>query len=83
MMPGPFLHLKRNLLDALAAVLILRTDRQSMCAILHAARIEDDVGRQFPVDDRLRIVVEKYTNTRLVHDCTHFSDRHAECSYLG
>lgn len=60
-------YLKWNLLDAFATVLILRTDRQSMRAILHVARIEDDVGRQLAIDDRLRVVVQKHAHARLTN----------------
>src|SRR5690348_16093824 len=68
------LHAEWNLLDALATVLVLCTNGQTVRTVVHPVRIEDDVGRQLAVDDRLGIVVEKHANARLVGEFGSISD---------
>jgi hypothetical protein len=64
------MHMKRDLLDALTPALTLRTDQQSVRPIHEIAGVEGDVGRQLPINDRLRIVIQVHTNARFVHDGT-------------
>src|SRR6185312_10784391 len=64
---GPVLHMERDLFDTFRAALILGADDQPMRAVGQCARVQGQRRRQFPADDRLRLVVQEDPNVWFGH----------------
>ena len=64
----PVMHIERNVFDTFVATLTLCTNHEPVRPVIETSGVEDDVGRQLLIDNRLRIAIEVNTNAGLIHD---------------